>query len=171
LLNYAEGTLFGKCSFCLEIVKRDQRAKNKSKGGLIMSPNSGLKNLKYVLMLYIVANLFYGVFFLFLPGVLVSMSGVPEPVNLGWIRWAGGPLIALGIGAIQVYRNPSKQGIFVTIAAISGLLIGLGLLYSKIFDHSTAYTWFHMTPCVIYLVLFVLLLWARQGAKDILDRK
>jgi hypothetical protein len=136
-----------------------------------MSRNNGLKNLKYVLVLYIGANLFYGVFFLFLPGMLVSLSGVPEPVNLGWIRWAGGPLIALGIGAIQVYRNPAKQGIFITIAAISELLIGLGLLYSKMFDHSTSHTWFHITPCVIGLVLFVLLLWARQGAKDILDRK
>jgi hypothetical protein len=79
-----------------------------------MSPNNGLKNLKYVLLLYIVAILSYGVFFLFLPGVLVSMSGVSEPVNLSWIRWAGGPLMALGIGAIQVYRDPAKQGIFVT---------------------------------------------------------
>jgi hypothetical protein len=120
------------------------------------------------MVLYIVAILFYGVFFLFLPALLVSMSGVPEPVNLGWIRWAGGPLIALGIGAIQVYRNPAKQGIFVTIAAISELLIGSGLLYSKIFDHSTSHTWFIITPCVVALVLFGLLLWARQGAKDIL---
>ncbi len=136
-----------------------------------MSQNSGLKNLKYVLILYIVGNLFYGVFFLLLPGMLVSMSGVPEPVNLGWIRWAGGPLFALGAGAIQVYRSPAKQGIFVTIAAISELLIGSGLLYSKIFDHSTSYTWFIMTPCVVALVLFVLLVWARQGAKDILDGK
>jgi hypothetical protein len=145
--------------------------KKNQKGGLTMSPNNGLKNLKYVLVLYIVMILFYGVFFLFLPGVLVSMSGAPEPVNLGWIRWAGGPLIALGIGAIQVYRNPAKQGIFVTIAAISELLIGSGLLYSKIFDHSTSDTWFIITPCVIALVLFVLLLWARQGAKDILYAK
>jgi hypothetical protein len=136
-----------------------------------MSQNSGLKNLKYALILYIGAILFYGVFFLFLPGMLVSMSGVSEPVNLGWIRWTGGPLIALGIGAIQVYRNPAKQGIFVTIAAISELLIGSGLLYSKIFDHSASHTWFIMTPCVIALALFVLLLWARQGAKDILYAK
>jgi hypothetical protein len=133
-----------------------------------MSQSDGLKNLKFALILYIAFNLFYGVSFLFFTGTLVSMSGSPEPVNLSWIRWAGGPLLALGIGAIPVFRNPSKQGAFVSVAAMSSLFGGLGLLYSKIFDHSTSYTWFHMTPSVIALLLFVLLLWARQAAKEIL---
>ena len=133
-----------------------------------MSEGEGLKNLKFALMLYILFNLFYGVSFLFFTGTLVSMSGSPEPVNLSWIRWAGGPLLALGIGAIPVFRDPSKQGPFVTAAALSSLFGGLGLLYSKMFDHSTAYTWFHMTPCVLGLLLFVLLVWARKGAKEIL---
>ena len=105
-----------------------------------MSQNNGLKNLKLALLSYIVFNLFYGVSFLFFTGLLVSMSGSSEPVNLSWIRWAGGPLLALGLGAIPVYRNPSKQGPFVTTATLSALLGGLGLLYSKIFDHSTSYT-------------------------------
>ncbi len=131
-----------------------------------MSQNDGLKTLKFVVMLYIVFNLFYGVSFLLFPGMLVSMSGSPEPLNLSWIRWAGGPLLALGIGAIPVFRNPSKQGPFITAATLSTLLGGLGLLYSKIFDHSTSYTWFHMTPSVLSLVLFGLLLWARKGAKE-----
>jgi hypothetical protein len=134
-----------------------------------MSQNNSLKNLKFVLMLYIVFNLFYGVSFLLFPAFLVSLSGSPEPLNLSWIRWAGGPLLALGIGAIPVFRNPAKQGPFVTTATLSTLLGGLGLLYSKVFDHSTSYTWFHMTPSILGLVLFALLLWARQGAKDSLE--
>jgi hypothetical protein len=134
-----------------------------------MSQNNGLKNLKFALMLYIVFNLFYGVAFLFFTGTLVSMSGSPEFVNFSWIRWAGGPMLALGIGAITVYRNPSKQGPFVITAALAALFGGMGLLYSKIFDHSTAYTWFHMTPSVLGIALFVLLIWARQGAKEVLQ--
>jgi hypothetical protein len=134
-----------------------------------MSQSNGLKNLKFVLMLYIVFNLFYGISFLFFTGMLVTMSGSPEPVPLSWIRWAGGPLLGFGIGAIWVFRNPSKQGVFVSMAAIASLLSGLGLLYSKIFDHSTAYTWFHVTPIVCLFALFVLLLWARQGAKEVLQ--
>jgi hypothetical protein len=133
-----------------------------------MSQNDGVKNLKLALMAGIAVNVFYGISFLFFPGLLVSMSGSSEPLNLGWIRWSGGPLLAIGIGGLQAYRKPSGQGVFITVATASALLTGLGLLYSKIFDRSTTYTWFHMTPCVLSLLLVVLLLWARQGAKDIL---
>jgi hypothetical protein len=133
-----------------------------------MSHNSALRILRSVLLLYIAANLLYGVSLFFLPNLLWDVSGSSEPLGLGWIRWAGGPLIALGIGGIRVFRNPSRQGTFITIATLSALFIGLGLLYSKLYDHSISYTWFHMTPCVINLTLFGLLLGARQGAKEIL---
>jgi hypothetical protein len=120
-------------------------------------------------MLYIAANLFYGVSLFFLPNLLWDVSGSLEPLGLGWIRWAGGPLIAMGIGGIQVFRNPARQGTFITIATLSTLFIALGLLYSKIYDHSISSTWFHMTPCVINLTLFALLLGARRRAKEILE--
>ncbi len=132
-----------------------------------MTNNNGIEKLRFVLKLAVFFNLFYGIGFLFVPGMLVAMSG-ESSLPLGWIRWSGGPLFAIGIGAIQVHRNPAKQGVFMTIAIMAALTVGLGLLYSKIFDHSTVYTWFHMTPCVINLLMFGLLLWARQGAKEIL---
>ena len=133
-----------------------------------MEQINGLKILKSVLLLYIAAYLFYGVSLFFFPNLLWDVSGSSEPLGLGWIRWAGGPLIAMGIGGIQVFRNPARQGTFITIATLSALFIGLGLLYSKIYDHSISSTWFHMVPCVINLTLFALLLGARQGAKEIL---
>ncbi len=133
-----------------------------------MSQENGLQRLKAVLVIYIIAHLFYGISFLVVPGFIISISGSPDPVGLSWIRWAGGPLIALAVGAIQVHRRPSGQGVFMTTATLSALMVGLGLLYSKMADHSTAATWFHLTPCVINLGLFALLLWARQGAKEIL---
>jgi hypothetical protein len=134
-----------------------------------MSQNNSLKRLKVVVMISVVAYMFYGVSFLFFPGMLAAMSGSPEPLGLSWVRWSGGPLLALAVGSIFVYRNPAKQGIFVTTSMLSGLFVGLGLLYSKFFDHSTSFTWFHMTPCVVNFGIFALLLWARQGAKDILE--
>ncbi len=134
-----------------------------------MAQSNGLKILKSVLMLYIAANLFYGVSLFFFPNLFWDVSGSSEPLGLGWIRWAGGPLIAMGIGGIQVFRNPSRQGTFIMIATLSALFMGLGLLYSKIYDHSISSTWFHMTPCVINLTLFALLVGARQGAKEILQ--
>ncbi len=133
-----------------------------------MSQENSVRRLKAVLAVTGVIYLFYGIGFLIIPGFLVSISGEAS-LALGWIRWSGGPLIALGIGSFLTYRKPRGQGVFVTTSMISGLLVGLGLLYSKLFDGSTVYTWFHMTPCVINLAMSALLLWARRGAKEILE--
>ncbi len=134
-----------------------------------MSQNNGIPKLKAVLAVFFACYLSYGVAFLFFPGAVYALSGSPDHLGLSWIRWSGGICIAMGFGALQVYRNPARQGMFVSVATLSALLIGLGLLYSKIFDNSTSALWFHMTPCVINLALFVLLLWARQGAREILE--
>ncbi len=140
-----------------------------TKGGNIMSQDNGLKRLKIVLALFFVSYLFYGVSFLLVPSIVYGMSHAAEPLSLSWIRWSGGTLIALGVGAIQAFRNPARQSGFVTVATISALLVGLGLLYSRLFDNSTATFAFHMTPCFINLGLSVLLVWARQGAKETLN--
>lgn len=132
-----------------------------------MSQDRGLKNLKVVLALFFVSYLFYGFSFLFLPGLLSEISG--DPVHLGWIRWSGAPLIALGLGAIQTYRNPAKNRSFVTVAIVSSVLIGSALLYSKLFEPTPKHAWFTLTPCFINLGLFALLLWARKGAREILE--
>lgn len=132
-----------------------------------MSQNNGLKKLRVVLVLFSVAYLFYGVSFLFFTSMLSEMSG--DPVRLGWIRWSGAPLFALGIGAVQAFRDPVKQGSFITIATVSALLIACALLYSRLFEWTGAmHEWFILIPFFINLGLFVLLLWARQGAKGVL---
>ncbi len=133
-----------------------------------MSQNDGIQKLKGILIIYIIAHLFYGISFLLFPGFIVSISGSPDPVGLTWLRWSGGPLAALAVGAIAVYRNPAGQHVFLNVALASALFVGLGLLYSWLFDHSTSAAWFHLTPCVVNLALFFLLLWARQGAKEAL---
>ncbi len=134
-----------------------------------MSNEKGIAQLKFVLAVYSIAHLFYGVSFLIAPGFIVGISGSTDPVGLSWIRWSGGPLFALAVGAIQAYQKPQGKGIFMTVASVSALLVGLSLLYSRLFDHSTSAAWFHWTPCIINLALFALLMWARQGAKEILE--
>ncbi len=132
-----------------------------------MAQDNGTEKLKVVMALFFVSYLFYGVSFLLVPGMVYAISHAAEPLSLSWIRWSGGALVALGIGAVQTYRDPVRHGGFVMVAMISSLLVGLGLLYSRLFDNSTATFAFHMTPCFINLGLFVLLVWARQGAKEI----
>jgi hypothetical protein len=125
------------------------------------------KMLKVVLLLFAVVTLVYGIGYLVVPGVVVSISG-GGPVNLGWIRWSGGTLIALAFGAIMVFRHPSRQRIFVTTISWAALLIGLALLYSWLTGESTSATWFIALPTVVSLGLAFLLRWSGQKAKDVL---
>jgi hypothetical protein len=70
-----------------------------------------------------------GVGLLFVPGVLGDMAG-GNPVDFAEVRWSGGVIIALLIGALFVLRNPAKQGALVTTLALASSLAGLAKLYS-----------------------------------------
>ncbi len=135
-----------------------------------MPQNDGanpLKPLKVVLVIYAIVSLVYGFGFLFTPGMLVSMAG-GEPVDFAWLRWPGGVLIALGIGALLIFRSPAKQGVFVMTIALGTLLSGLALLYSGLMQEYSGATWFVSTPMVILLAVSALLWWARYQAREIL---
>ena len=132
-----------------------------------MAQNNGTKTLKVVLVIYVIVVLVYGLGLFFIPGVLAKISG-GDPVDLSWLRWSGGVLIGLGIGALLVFRDPAKQGVFVTTISLGTLLTGLGLLYSWIVHEYSAATWFIALPAIIVLVVSALLWWSRQKAKGIL---
>jgi hypothetical protein len=132
-----------------------------------MSNDNGTKTLKVVLVIYAIVSLVYGLFFFLIPGVLVKISG-GNPVDLGWLRWSGGILIAFGIGALMIRSNPAKQGIFVLTISLAMLLCGLGLLYSWIVHEYSAGMWFIALATIVALVVSALLWWSRQKAKAIL---
>jgi hypothetical protein len=119
------------------------------------------------LLIYAIVSLIYGIGYLFVPDLLVNMSG-GQPVFHGWLRWSGGVLIALGIGAILVYANPLHQGILVTTIALGCLLCGLGLLWALINREEGAKLWFTVLPAIIVIALAALLWWGRAKAKEIL---
>ena len=130
--------------------------------------NEGL--LKTVLAIYVVVVMVYGILYFLVPDYVVKLSG-GAPVFHGWLRWSGGLLIALGTGAVLVYRNPKNQGIYVTTIALGCLFTGLALVWALIKVEEGANIWFVALPTVITLVLSALLWWARQQAKDILYPK
>jgi hypothetical protein len=132
-----------------------------------MAQKDGTTMLKVVLVIYAIVVLVYGLSFFFIPGVLSDMAG-GDPVNYSWLRWAGGVLIALGIGALVVMRKPAKQGVFVTTIALACSLAGLGLLYSWIATEYSGSSWFIGVPTIIILALAVLLWWSRAQARKIL---
>lgn len=132
-----------------------------------MAQNDNVKVLKFALIILAVISLVYGFGFLFVPGVLVKLSG-GNPVEFSWLRWSGGVIIALGIGALMVSSKPEKQGIFVTSMALATLFSGLGMLYSWIMQEGSGAIWFTALPTCLLLLLSCLLWWGRGQAKGIL---
>ena len=131
-----------------------------------MMQNKNLTLLKVALIIFVIVTIVYGLCYVFIPQVLVEMSG-GEPVHPSWLRWSGGTIIALGIGAVMVLRNPAKQDIFIITIALGTLFAGLALLYTWIFEMAVE-VWFTAMPTIILLVNSALLWWGRQQAKEIL---
>lgn len=132
-----------------------------------MAQNDDVKVLKFALIIVAVSAFVYGFGLLFVPGILVKLSG-GNPVDFGWLRWSGGVIIAMGIGALMVSSKPEKQGIFVTSMALAALFAGLGNLYILIMQEYSGATWFTALPTCLFLVLSCLLWWGRGKAKGIL---
>jgi hypothetical protein len=133
---------------------------------MIMAENKNLL-LKVSLIIFAIVAIVYGLGYLFSPAFLVKLSG-GEPVFSGWLRWSGGTIIALGIGALMTMANPKNQGIFVTTIALGTLLAGLALVYSWITLEGRGNVWFTALPTILVLLVSALLWWSLFKAKDIL---
>jgi hypothetical protein len=134
-----------------------------------MAKKKNIKLLNVALIIYIVVVLVYGVLFLLAPQLMVKVSG-SEQVASSWLRWPGGVLIALGVGAIMVCRDPLKQYVFVLTITLGSLLAGLALLYALLFE-MVGETWFTALPVIILLILAAILWSGSRQAKDILCPK
>jgi len=132
-----------------------------------MGQNNNAKLLRVALGILAVVSIIYGIGYLIVPGMWVTLSG-GNPVEFGWLRWSGGIILALGIGALMLFRKPEKQGIFVFTSALSTLLAGLGLLWSWITKEYSGSTIFIAVPTILVLVISCLLWGGRQRAKGIL---
>ncbi len=132
-----------------------------------MAQNGEVKVLKFSLLVAALVSLVYGIGYLFAPAILANLKG-GNPVEFGWLRWSGGVIIALGIGALMVSSKPEKQGIFVTSMTLVTLFTGLGMLYSWIMQEFSAATWFIALSTCLALGLSVLFWWGRGKAKGIL---
>ena len=124
--------------------------------------------LNITLVLFAISALGYGIIYLFFPEFEIKSSGsVAFPA--GWIRFIGPVYIALGIGSIMVLRNPSKQGIFITVASIGAFLQGLTLIYTALFEYEEmGNIWRTLIPAFYLLILSVLFFFSLRKSKEIL---
>ena len=125
--------------------------------------NRNLQLLKVALILYAIVTLVNGLVYLFIPVTYIKLTG-SEPIPPAWIRWSGGILFSLGIGAIMVFRHPVKQGIFIKISAIGSLVVGLTGLY-EVFFESVGSIWYSLLPAIVNLILSALLWISLKQAK------
>lgn len=124
-----------------------------------MVGNGGFNLTTWVLRIYLVILLFYGLFFLLFPAVYVSMSGIAPATDLAKVRWPGGCLIGLSYACLIASANPSKHVQLVRTVALAGTLAGLSLLYSHFSGEYTGLTTFIIGPGVTNLAAGALLWW------------
>lgn len=124
--------------------------------------------LKVTLALLAIITVGYGIIYLFFPQIQISAAG-GEPIEPGWIRWFGGILIALGMGAIMAMRKPEKQGIFVTVSCVGAFLFSFASFYEIAFvdfgDYNLLTT---LIPAIVMTLIAILLLLSLRQSKDIL---
>ena len=124
--------------------------------------------LKITALLYAIIAFLYGLNYLFFPELQIKMSGT-EPIHPAWIRWFGGAMIALGYGSFRIFRNPAKQGIFVTTLCLGTLLVGLGLLYDPIFNWDSSFNLLEQVIPAIVMIIISFLFWiSLRKSKEIL---
>jgi hypothetical protein len=133
-----------------------------------MTQDKNSQLLKVSLVLFAIVAVVYGLIHLIIPDLYVKISG-SDPIPSSWIRWFGAILISLGVGAIMVFRNPVKQGIFITMIAIGTLLCGLTLLYSLIFESAgIGDPLATVIPVIVNLILSALFWISLKQAKAVL---
>ncbi len=104
--------------------------------------NRGSRLLKVALWVVLIDTLAFGAVIFFAPKFLVETLGDAPGFEYWWLRWAGGALLTLTLGAALVIRKPQGQGAMVIILASSGVLIGIPLLWSWLAGEYDGAAWF-----------------------------
>ena len=126
--------------------------------------------VKIGLVLATLAGLSYGITLLLTPGIFVTISG-SEPVEPAWVRWAGGSLIAVSIGALMVLRHLAGQDLYVKMLILYNAMTALGHLISLIVDDFSGAIWIVILPMILTIAIAVILWLGRQQAIDVLQAK
>src|SRR5262249_25771160 len=99
-----------------------------------------------------IVGVLYGIGFLLMPSSILQLSEDPgAPTNPGWVRWAGGFVLGIAIGAWLASEGWGKVAAAFTLSGLT--LSGLALLYSFVSGEYSGAAWFIWMPIVILVVL------------------
>ena len=124
--------------------------------------------LKAGLILTIVIDLVYGVMFILAPTFYFDLAG-NDLFDAGVLRWSGGVLIGLGVGAIWVLQAPAHQRIFVNTLLLSYFLAALAHTYGVFMGQYTGQVWVLGMPMVGVWITTIVLFLGRNQAKALLQ--
>ena len=124
--------------------------------------------LKAGLILTIVIDLVYGAMFIIAPTFYFELAG-SNAFDPGILRWSGGVLIALGIGAIRVLQAPAHQRIFVDTLLLAYFLSALAHTYGFFMHQYSGQFWVIGMPMVGVSITTIVLFLGRNQAKELLQ--
>ncbi len=113
------------------------------------------KLARYVLLLYFIATVIFGVWFFLSPESWNSLTGWPEEIAAG--RMVGAAFTALAIGSFLAYRAKSWEQIqiFVMLIIIWALLAVVGMLWNIATQTLPVAAWLMSGLAAVFLILFL----------------
>ncbi|MGH8946137.1 MAG: hypothetical protein ACRDVL_08310 [Acidimicrobiia bacterium] len=127
---------------------------------------SGL--LKASLWIWLIDAGAYGVLILFTPAFLVETLAGDVSFGYWWVRWSGGFLLGIAIGAWMVIQRPQGQGVFVLASGLAAVLAGLGLVWGALAGEYGGAAWFLWLTYFSSIGAGGLLLYARSKSRQVL---
>ncbi len=124
--------------------------------------------LQVALIVMLVFGAISGVALLLAPEAYAAFTQATVP-DMARVRWPGGMLIALAVGAWRVLRSPARQGAFVLTLALAMLLVGLSLLFSLVTHEFTGRAATMTAACISTLVESGLLFLGWRSARALLN--
>jgi len=128
----------------------------------------GSRLLQVALWVYLVDALAFGAVIFFAPAFTVETLGDAPGFDYWWVRWAGGLLLALALGAALMIRKPRGQGTMVIVFATALFLVGVGLFWSWLAGQYDGAAWFLALTLVATFPVSALLWYAYSQNREVL---
>ena len=114
----------------------------------------------------------FGLLLLFFPRFLLDTIGGGADIfdrAFDLMRFSGGALVALAVGALLVLRKPAGQHTLVTVMAIEATLVAAAIITNIAIDDTPTDLWFELVVAIVSAALAAYLWWARIRARKLLQ--